>query len=104
MTLRPTVLAAFLVLAPSLMRAQSVKTFEGIDASEVSSPLYETDNTGAVGTLQYMEWVNSYYQAFSKTSPYTAVWSSPQKGDEPWEIAGLSNCYGSGGGEATVTF
>ena len=104
MTLKPTILAVFLVLAPSMMRAQTVKTFEGVDASEVSQPTYEVDNTGAVGTKQYMEWVNSYYQAFSKTSPYTAVWSSPQNGDTPWENAGQSNCYGAGGGEATVTF
>jgi hypothetical protein len=105
MTIKPTLLTVVLFLSPCLLRAQTaVASFEGIDASEVSQPSYEVDSTGAVGTKQYMEWVNSYYQAFSKTSPYTAVWSDPQDGDTPWENAGMSNCYGAGGGEATVTF
>jgi hypothetical protein len=104
MTSKSAIATLLFVLAPCLLQAQTVTSFEGIDATEVSQPSYEVDATGAVGTKQYMQWTNSYYQAFSKTSPYTAVWASPEAGDTPWENAGLSNCYGAGGGEATVTF
>ncbi len=103
MTMKPTILTVLLVLAPCLMHAQTVTSFEGIDASQVSQPSYEVDATGAVGTKQYMQWVNSYYQGFDKTT-FATVWSSPQTGDTPWENAGLSNCYGASGGEATITF
>jgi hypothetical protein len=86
------------------MRAQTVTSFEGLEASELGSPGPEIDANGAVGTKQYMEWVNTYYQAFSKTSPYTAVWSSPQEGDTPWLNSNMQNCFGTGGGEGTITF
>ncbi len=111
MTKKPRILAVLplLVLLPCFIQAQSVQaqtvtSFEGLDASQVASPGLEIDANGAVGTKQYMEWVNSYYQAYNKTSPYTAVWSSPQEGDTPWLNAGISNCYGTGGGEGTITF
>jgi hypothetical protein len=111
MNMKPRILTALstLILLPCFLQAQeahaqTVTTFEGIDASQVASPEYEIDANGAVGTMQYMEWVNSYYQAFSKTSPYATVWSTPQAGATPWVNAGMSNCYGTGGGEGTVTF
>jgi hypothetical protein len=106
MTIKPKILAVLplLVLLPCFLKAQTVTSFEGIDASTITSPGFEIDANGAVGTKQYMEWVNSYYQAFSKTSPYTPVWSTPQVGATPWENAGMSNCYGTGGGEGTITF
>ncbi len=91
------------LLFPLAVRAQTVSSFEGIDASEVSDPGFEIDSNGAVGTLQYMQWVNSYYEAFTKTTG-APVWSSAQNGDTPWEEAGMSNCYGTGGGEGTITF
>ena len=92
-----------LVLVPAALPAQTVTTFEGMDASEISGAGYEIDHNGAVGTLQYMEWVNSYYQAWNKTT-WAPVWSSPQAGDTPWENAGMSNCYGNGGGEGYIEF
>jgi hypothetical protein len=104
MNLKSTILAVLLVFVPCVMQAQTVTSFEGIDAANVAAPSYEIDANGAVGTKQYMEWVNTYYQAFSKTSPYTPVWDDPQNGDTPWEDAGMSNCYGQGGGEGTITF
>src|SRR5271166_12894 len=111
MIMKPKILAVLplLVLLPCLIQAQIVKaqtvtSFEGIDASELGSPGLEIDANGAVGTKQYMEWVNSYYQAFSKTSPYTAVWASAQTGDTPWQDNNQSNCYGTGGGEGTILF
>jgi hypothetical protein len=113
MSMKPRVLASFfgalIFLAPNILaqnglRAQTVSSFEGLDAIDVSGPTYEVDANGAVGTKQYMEWVNSAYQAWSKTSPYTPVWSSAQNGDTPWRNVGMTNCEGTGGGEGTVTF
>lgn len=111
MKMKPKIVALLstLLLLPCFLQAQkahaqTVTSFEGIDASQIAEPGLEIDANGAVGTEQYMEWVNSYYQAFSKTSPYATVWSAPQAGNTPWVNAGMSNCYGTGGGEGTVTF
>ncbi len=103
MKIRSQIAAALLVFLPCLMHSQAVTSFEGIDASQVGQPSYEIDTNGAVGTKQYMQWVNSYYQAFDKTT-FAPVWSAPQDGDAPWENAGMSNCYGTGGGEGTILF
>ncbi len=106
MNIRSKLLAliSVLVLLPCFMQAQTVTSFDGMDALSLNAPSLEIDGNGAVGTLQYMEWVNTYYQAYSKTSPHTPVWSSPQSGDTPWQDAGMSNCYGTGGGEGTIEF
>jgi hypothetical protein len=86
-------LSAALVFTGCLFaHAQTVTTFEGIDASQVAKPLTDFDPNGAVGTKQYMEWVDFYYQAWSKTSPFTAVWSKPQVGTTPFTANGLTNC------------
>jgi hypothetical protein len=82
----------FLCAASFFAHAQTVTTFEGIDASQVAKPLTDFDPNGAVGTKQYMEWVDFYYQAWSKTSPFTAVWSKPQVGTTPWTANGLTQC------------
>jgi hypothetical protein len=85
--------SAFLLLAAGFSaHAQTVTTFEGIDASQLSKPLLDFDPNGAVGTKQYMEWVDVYYQAWSTTSPFTAVWSKPQVGTTPFTANGLTNC------------
>lgn len=86
-------LAGFvLLLCPLAVHAQTVTTFEGIDASKVAKPQYDIDPNGAVGTKQYMEWTNSYYQAYSKTSPFSPVWTAPQAGATPWVTNGNTNC------------
>jgi centrosomal CEP192-like protein len=82
----------FLIVSSFLAHAQTVTTFEGIDASQVAKPLTDFDPNGAVGTKQYMEWIDFYYQAWSKTSPYTAVWSKPQVGTTPFTANGLTQC------------
>ena len=98
MTIKRTSLAMLLVLAPCLSHAQTVTSFDGIAASQVAQPGLDIDPNGAVGTKQYMEWVNVYYQAYDKTT-LAKVWSSPQNGDTPWQNSGMSNCFGAGGGE-----
>jgi len=103
MNLKPIALAVLTAIIPCLSQGQSVTTLEGIDASQVGIPQLEIDHNGAVGTKQYMEWVNSYYQAYNKTS-FAPVWPTPQAGDTPWQDNNMSNCYGTGGGEGFITF
>src|SRR5437660_12744596 len=103
MTIKRTILAVLLVLTPCLIQAQTVTSFDGIIASQISVPGLDIDPNGAVGTKQYMEWVNTYYQAYDKTS-LAPVWATPQNGDTPWRNANMSNCYGAGGGDGIVTF
>jgi hypothetical protein len=103
MTLKSPILAILALMVPFVVQAQTVTSFEGIDASAINGPSYEIDANGAVGTKQYMEWVNTYYQAYDKTT-FAPVWSSPQAADAPWVDSNMPNCYGTGGGEGTVTF
>jgi hypothetical protein len=76
--------------------AQTVKTFEGIDASQLSKATFDIDPNGAVGTKQFMEWVNVFYQAYDKVT-FAPVWSVPQSGVTPWQKAGLTTCTTIGG-------
>src|ERR1700693_949732 len=88
----------FFFLASCLMQAQTVtvNSFDGISASQLARPMVDFDPNGAVGTKQYMEWVNVYYQGYDKTT-FAPVWSAPQPGITPWQNSGMSNCYGISG-------
>jgi hypothetical protein len=94
--IKPGVLTLLLLSSwlPLPVQAQTVNSFDGIDASQLPSAHREldVDPNGAVGTKQYMEWINVYYQAFDKGT-FAPVWSSPQVGTTPWQNAKLSNCY-----------
>ncbi len=85
-------LLASFASAQKALPTVSVGSFHGITASQLTSPGYDVDPSGAIGTKQFMEYVNIYYQAYSKVSPYTAVWSTPQLFSAPFTNAGLSNC------------
>jgi len=98
-----SVLAVLAVSTPLFVKGQAVTSFAGISASQVSNPGFEVDQNGAVGTKQYMEWVNSYYQAYNKTTN-APVWPSPKNGDTPWQNQNVANCFGAGGGEGFITF
>jgi hypothetical protein len=89
-TLKILVILLFVALGD--MRAQTVRSFEGIDASEVSHPELDIDPNGAIGTKQFMEWTNVYYQAYDKVT-FKPVWSTPQVGTQPWQNNKMSNCY-----------
>jgi len=104
MKIKPVVfaIAVIALIAPRALESQTVTSFDGIDASQITAE-YEVDHNGAVGTKQYMEWVNSYYQAFNKTT-FAPIWASPLSGDTPWQDAGESNCYGAAGGEGIILF
>lgn len=96
-------MAVLALAVPCLVNAQTVTSFEGMDASQISGPGFDVDPNGAVGTKQYMEWINTSYQAYDKTS-FAPVWASPQNGDTPWQNSNMQNCYGQGGGDGIVTF
>jgi hypothetical protein len=70
---------------------QTITTFEGIGASQEARQQIDIDPNGAVGTKQYMEWTNVYYQAYDKVT-FAPVWKSPVAGTTPWSNAGLSVC------------
>jgi len=92
----------FLLVTSSVLPAQTVTTFEGIDASQLTNPGFDIDPNGAVGTKQYMEWVNVAYQAYDKQT-FAPVWSTPQAGATPWKVAGLTNC-GLIAGDGLINF
>jgi hypothetical protein len=94
--MRAAIVVLLVLVTPSLLQAQTVTSFEGIDASQVAHSLLDFDPNGAVGTKQYMEWVNVYYQAYSKTT-LAPVWAKPQPGDQPWQINQMPNCYNLSG-------
>jgi hypothetical protein len=85
------VIALFLGLLAQPLKAQTVNTFEGIDASELAKPEFDVDPNGAVGTKQFMEWTNVYFQAYDKVT-YAPVWSTPQIGTSPWTANGITAC------------
>lgn len=80
-----------LVLSSLPVCAQTVNSFEGIDASHIAVPELDVDPNGAVGTRQYLEWVNVYFQGYDKTT-FAPVWSSAQKGTSPWQNNGITTC------------
>ncbi len=89
-------------LISCLAQAQQVTSFDGISASQLSNKSIDIDPNGAIGTKQYVEWVNVYYQAYDKTT-LAPVWSTPQVGTSPFKINGLSSCL-SISGDGLVQF
>jgi hypothetical protein len=77
-------------LAP-LIHAQTVNSFEGIDASQLLQPEYAVDANGAVGTKQFMEYVNVYFQAYDKVT-FSPVWAAPQPLQTLWQKNGIADC------------
>ena len=96
-------LQLLLLLLPCLLQAQAVVSFEGIDASQVAHPGFDVDPNGAVGTKQFMEWTNVYYQAYDKKT-VAPVWSTPQVRDSTLAHASkMSDCY-SISGDGVIIF
>ena len=96
------VIALFLALLAQPLAAQTVNSFEGIDASQLTRPEFDVDPNGAIGTKQYMEWTNVYFQAYDKVT-FAPVWSTPQPGTSPWSKNGITSCN-SIGGDGLVIF
>jgi hypothetical protein len=90
-------LIAWLTLASALAGAQvDVRSFEGMSASKVSSAGLDVDPNGAVGTKQYLEWVNAAFQGYDKKT-FAPVYASPVSGDAPFVRNGLKQCTGNAG-------
>jgi hypothetical protein len=89
---RAKLLVVLLFVALGQMRAQTIHSHPGIEASQLAAPELDIDPNGAVGTKQFMEWTNVYYQAFDKNT-FAPVWSKPQVGTQPWRNKKMSNCY-----------
>ena len=83
--------------------AQTVTTFEGIDASQMKFPEYLIDANGAVGTKQFMEWTNVDFQAYDKVT-FAPVWSTPQAGTSLFLANGVTSCNNFNGGDVIVLF
>jgi hypothetical protein len=93
--IRWKLLLPLLSICSYLLPAQTVKSFEGMDASQLGNPRSTVDPNGAVGTKQYLEWVNGYYQAFDK-STFAKVWPNPQAINSLAWGANAAHCSGIG--------
>jgi hypothetical protein len=80
--------------ATTTVNVNPITSFEGLTADLVEGGTDEDDMdpNGAVGTVQFMEYVNTSYQAYSKTAPYTPVWPSPQSIGTPWDEVNAPHC------------
>src|SRR5277367_5557786 len=87
---RLKILVVLFYVTSCQMLAQ-IHSHEAIDAANVGAPELDVDPNGAVGTKQYMEWTNVYYQAYNKKT-LAPVWSTPQVGTQPWQTNGTQNC------------
>ncbi len=96
-------LFAVVLASSSAAWAQTVTTFEGIDASQVPHPESDADPNGAIGTKQFMEWTNVNYQAYDKVT-FAPVWSSPQPGPTPFINNGVTTCSNLNPGDGVIIF
>jgi hypothetical protein len=94
----------------STVIASTPVTFDGIAASDLNpntgpGPEISIDANGAIGTRQYLQWVNAYIQGFDKISQQP-VWPSPQVASSLWTDPTCSQLSGHGGivGDGIVLF
>src|SRR5579863_957194 len=93
----------FIVACSTLSGAQiKVTQFEGIDASSDPVAGYTVDPNGAVGTKQYLEWVDQAYQGYDKVAG-APVWVSTQRATTAWVDNNMPDCS-SGGGNGIILF
>jgi len=86
-----------LLLSSHFAHGQTITSFEGIDAYQLSPPRqHDVDPNGAVGTKQYLEWTNVAFQAYDKVTQ-APVWSSPVPGTMPFQNNNMPNCTKIGG-------
>ncbi len=75
------------VTATATVTVTPLTSFQGLTATGVQADGGTTeddiDPNGAVGTKQFMEYVNTAYQGFDKTT-FAPVWSTPQPINTPW--------------------
>ena len=95
--MKSKLLVVLLVLIPCFANGQKPTTFEGMDASQLPKPEFDVDPNGAIGTKQYLEWVNPYVQAFDKVT-FLPLWSAPISAGDIWLKNGIQNCNIAGDG------
>ncbi len=78
-----------------------ITQFEGIDASNDPVAGYTVDPNGAVGTKQYLEWVDQAYQGFDKVTGAAAT--PVMRGITPWLQNNMPDCT-TGGGNGVILF
>jgi hypothetical protein len=80
--------------ATATVTVSPVNSFDGLVQDPTTSPR-DVDPNGAVGTKQFMEYVNTEYQAYNKIT-FQPVWPSPQPIGTPWSaISPPSPCAGT---------
>ena len=80
--------------ATAAVTVSPVNSFDGIPQDlTIILPPRDVDPNGAVGTKQFMEYVNTEYQAYDKTT-FQPVWSTPQPIGTPWNL--VPACAGTG--------
>ncbi|MFZ0322055.1 MAG: hypothetical protein WAL56_23210 [Candidatus Sulfotelmatobacter sp.] len=62
----------------------AITSFAGMAEDSTNQGETDIDPNGAVGTKQFLEYVNTEYQGYDKNPPYTPVWSTPQSIGTPW--------------------
>lgn len=78
--------------ASVMVTVSPLTTFDGLVEDSSNTGETDIDPNGAVGTKQYMEYVNTEYQAYDKVT-HAPVWSTPQPIGTPW--AAIPQCAGS---------
>ena len=96
------ILGFSLVIAPLAGAQIKVTQFEGIGASNDPVAGFTVDPNGAVGTKQYLEWVDQAYQGFDKVTGAT-VYKTPQPATTPWKQNNMPDCE-TGGGNGVILF
>jgi len=79
-------------VATATVTVSPVNSFEGMAEDSTNTGETDIDANGAVGTKQFMEYVNTEYQAYDKAT-HAAVWSTPKPIGTPW--SGNVNCDGT---------
>jgi hypothetical protein len=77
--------------ATAMVTVNPITSSQGMDATQAEGGTTEDDidPNGAVGTKQFLEYVNTSYQGYDKTT-VAPVWSTPQPIGTPWGTN--SNC------------
>lgn len=81
------------VTSQAQVTVNPMTSFDGLYADQVTGGTTEEDidPNGAVGTKQFMEYVNTSYQGYDKTT-FAPVWSSPQPIGTPWDVINAPHC------------
>lgn len=69
--------------ATASITVDPLTSFDGMPQDSSNVGQTDIDPNGAIGTKQYMEYVNTEYQAYDKVT-HLPIWSTPQQIGTPW--------------------